>query len=221
MNIYKSFISLFSNRDKQSQERHKLVGPPGMWKMKRDFQINFLINTGLIPSHKFLDIGCGTLRGGIPIIKFLDGQCYWGIDVRKNVLDEAKGELHLAGLEEKKPALHEVSNYSELNLNQKFDRIFAFSVLIHMSDLILAECLNFVSNNLSDKGEFFANVNIGNDSEREWQGFPVITRDIKFYEEVAKNCGLLLTPIGTLASLGHNSGSVNQDNQLMLKFIKN
>ena len=220
MKSIKSFFNFFSDRDDQAQERHKLVGPPRMWRMKREFQINFLISTGLNPSHKFLDLGCGTLRGGIPIIKFLDEKGYWGLDVRQHVLDEALKELQLEGLNEKKPILLRVSNYSELEIKQKFDRIFAFSVLIHMSDVILGECLSFVSTNLSSTGEFFANVNIGEDAIREWQGFPVITHNIEFYQKIANNYGLLMTTVGTLESLGHKSGSESQDNQLMLKFVK-
>ena len=52
--------------------RHGLVGRPELWQQKRDFQIAFLREHGLLPAHVLVDLGCGTLRGGIPIIAYLD-----------------------------------------------------------------------------------------------------------------------------------------------------
>ena len=77
---------LMSKRSK----RHFLVGPTSLWKMKQDFQIKFLKENGLLPIHKFIDIGCGTLRGGIPLIQYLNIANYYGIDVRELALDEGK-----------------------------------------------------------------------------------------------------------------------------------
>ena len=70
------------------ERRHSLVGPPKLWKLKRDFQINFLKNAGLEPQHYLLDIGCGTLRGGIPLIDYLNVGNYTGIERRRKVLEE-------------------------------------------------------------------------------------------------------------------------------------
>jgi cyclopropane fatty-acyl-phospholipid synthase-like methyltransferase len=53
-------------------ERHSLVGPGKLWEMKRAFQIHFLQSVGLTSDQYLLDLGCGTLRGGIPIIKYLE-----------------------------------------------------------------------------------------------------------------------------------------------------
>ena len=72
--------------------RHDWVGP-GYHEMKRDFQITSLKSLGLQPRHVFLDLGCGTLRGGIPIIDYLETGNYWGVDVRSKVLSEARNEL--------------------------------------------------------------------------------------------------------------------------------
>ena len=71
-------------RDKKA-ERHALVGPGHLWKEKRDWQMGFLLNHGLSPSDHFLDVGCGTLRGGIPIIEYLDPGNYTGFDVEMSL----------------------------------------------------------------------------------------------------------------------------------------
>src|SRR3954447_26273250 len=72
------------------QQRHSLVGPPHVWKDKRKFQIEFLEGSGLRPDTKLVDIGCGTLRGGIPIIERLDPGNYVGVDVRPEIATEAQ-----------------------------------------------------------------------------------------------------------------------------------
>src|SRR5215475_8544809 len=84
-----------------AERRHSLVGPMRGWQKKRDFQIFFLKQMGLQPAHYLLDIGCGTLRGGIPLIDYLDPGHYFGVEVRPLVLEEAAKELGEAGLEHK------------------------------------------------------------------------------------------------------------------------
>src|SRR5262245_30090573 len=81
-----------------AERRHARVGPAHLWRMKRAFQLDFLRCTGLERGQRLLDLGCGTLRGGLPLIEFLDAGHYTGIDVRAEVLDEARGELAEAGL---------------------------------------------------------------------------------------------------------------------------
>ena len=62
----------------KKKRRHGMVGPPYLWKMKREFQIKFLTDMDLKPDHYLLDLGCGTLRGGIPIIEYLEIGHYFG-----------------------------------------------------------------------------------------------------------------------------------------------
>ena len=79
-------------RNPGGNERHDWVGP-GYHEMKREFQINFLKSHGLSPDKTLLDLGCGTLQGGIPIIDYLDVGHYFGIDVRSRVILKAHEEL--------------------------------------------------------------------------------------------------------------------------------
>jgi cyclopropane fatty-acyl-phospholipid synthase-like methyltransferase len=199
------------------EKRHELVGPPKLWKMKQDFQINFLHNRDLKKTDTLLDIGCGTLRGGIPIIDFLDSGNYCGIEVRENVLAEGKKELKEHKLEHKNPILVSFNDFKDLDLESKFDIAFAFSVLIHLEDHITAGCLKFVSKHLSKDGIFYANVNIGNQKDGNWQGFPVANRSLEFYKDLCESNGLSLKVIGTIGEFGHNSGIKAQDDQPMLE----
>src|SRR5436305_12939026 len=76
-----------------SERRHSLAGHARLWKLKRDFQIQFLLQAGLQPYQCLLEIGFGTLRGGIPIIQYLDEAHYTGTEIRRRVFEEAKKEL--------------------------------------------------------------------------------------------------------------------------------
>ncbi|MGL5080430.1 MAG: hypothetical protein ACRC8A_02975 [Microcoleaceae cyanobacterium] len=44
----------------------------GMWDEIGKLQFDFLLANNLKPSSKFLDVGCGALRGGIPFVPYLD-----------------------------------------------------------------------------------------------------------------------------------------------------
>jgi cyclopropane fatty-acyl-phospholipid synthase-like methyltransferase len=202
-------------------KRHALVGPPKLWKMKQKFQIEFLKEQGLHQSNKLLDIGCGTLRGGIPLIKFLNEGNYFGIEVREKVLAEGLQELKYYNLEYKNPHLVHFFQFKDLDFCTKFDIIFAFSVFIHFKDSIIEECFDFISKYLTTKGSVYANVNIGSKKEGSWQGFPVVWRPLDFYKNLAETNGLVLSTVGKLGSLGHNSMVESQDNQLMIEIKQN
>jgi SAM-dependent methyltransferase len=202
-------------------DRHALVGDPTLASMKRDFQITFLRNNGLLQQHRFLDLGCGTLRGGIPIIQHLVPGQYYGVDVRPTVIAEARRELHDHDLDHKQPTLVCLSEVPERFRNLCFDIVWAFSVLIHMHDADFRQTMRFVADHLCPGGRFFANVNIGNEESRSrWQGFPVVTRPLTFYERESAAVALKPAVLGSLERLGHRSGRPEQDQQIMLCFTK-
>lgn len=219
--IIKKLVKLGLIKDpRRKEKRHGLVGSAKRWKLKQAFQISFLKNHGLKTKDIFLDIGCGTLRGGIPIIRFLDIGNYYGIDIRKNAIEEAKKELKEEKLQGKIGGLDLFKKFDELDYNLKFDKILAFSVFIHMKDEILEECLSFVSKNLAKDGVLYANVNIGDRNDLSWLEFPVMFKSIDFYKKIAATCNLEVKVVDTLHNLGHVTNDELSDQQLMLKFYK-
>ena len=203
-------------KDKEA-ERHKLVGPGHLWKEKRDWQIAFLLSHGLTPSDQFLDVGCGTLRGGIPVIDYLDEGKYTGIDVREVAIDEAKKELAgYPNLEAKNPLLILSTGFDTLPELAPVDRGWSFSVLIHMEDAISSACLQFLGATLRPGGVYNATAKLGETytSRVGKEGFPVFTRPIEFYGELADHAGLTMEDIGTLRSLGHEM-NVGDDHHML------
>ena len=199
------------------KSRHGWVGDAALAGIKRDFQIAFLRAQGLQPEHTLLDLGCGTLRGGIPLIDYLQVGHYTGIDVRTEVLREAEKELWEAGLTYKTPRLLHADEVPLKLAKSEFDYVWAFSVLFHLSDSIFRETMDLIANYLKPSGVFYGNVNIGERREGGWQGFPVVTRPLSFYEQEATNYHFQLKVMGNLESLGHVTGRRDQDEQIMLQ----
>ncbi len=197
--------------------RHSMVGPMREWQKRRDFQIGFLKRMGLRPQHFLMDIGCGTLRGGIPIIELLEPGHYCGLESRAEVLAEGKKELAEAGLEKKAPQLVHSPDISAVSVGQKFDFIWAFSVLIHMKDEILDGCLGMVRRHVHDDGVFYANVNLGERADGNWQGFPVVFRSLQFYEDAARKNNLRVADLGKQGAF-IKSGVRAMDEKNILKF---
>ena len=200
----------------RAERRFELVGPPELWEMKRRFQIDFLRKFGLQPQHYLVDIGCGVLRGGVPIIDYLETGHYFGLEARAKVLGEGREELQESGLAHKEPHLMVAEHLSTVTLGRLFDYIWAFSVLIHLQDEILDEVLQFVADHLEPDGVFYANVDTADMPDGRWQEFPGVRRPLSFYQERCKQYGLRLNDIGSLAEFGHITGG-DADAQRMLQ----
>lgn len=204
----------------RSARRHAMVGPPRLWKKKRQFQIDYLLEQGLRPEHRVMDLGCGTLRGGIPIIDHVEAGNYYGIEVRSEVIAEAHREIRKSGLAHKAASLVIARNLGLLRLGVEFQYIWSFSVLIHMDDDEVAAAFDCVYANLGENGVFLANVNIGAARPgKDWQGFPIVWRSEEDYGKLADERDLTMERLGTLGRLGHRTGT-QQDEQVMLRFAR-
>ena len=200
--------------------RHGRVGAPHLWRMQRAFQIDFLQRMGLDRQHHLLDLGCGTLRGGLPLIGFLSAGNYTGIDVRAEIIEEALRELEEAGLEQRYPRIGHVDSLAGLDLRASYDYIWAFSVLMHLEDPDLEIALSFAARHLAARGTFYANVHLGDGRLGTWAGFPVVARPLDWYCTRAHEVGLDVESLGRLSAHGHVSGDRNCDSQFMLRFRK-
>jgi hypothetical protein len=78
-------------------EHRDVIG--GLWDQLGQLQFDYMIREGLKPHHKLLDIGCGSLRGGIHFIRYLDAGNYIGTDPNMSLLDAGyEIELGSSGL---------------------------------------------------------------------------------------------------------------------------
>jgi SAM-dependent methyltransferase len=187
--------------------------------VKSRFQSEFLIAHGLRADQRLLDIGCGTLRGGIPLIEYLDAGHYFGIEAREEALKEARAALAEAGLQDKSPTLIHSADPVSVSLREKIQVAWAFSVLIHMEDAIVEACLDLVARVLDDDGVFYANVILGDGPRAQWREFPVVPRPQAFYEGLAARHALDFSVMGPLKTLGYPKDSEG-GNGIMLRFAR-
>lgn len=198
-------------------EKH--MGFRGQWDEHRRFQLEFAKSAGMRPTHSLLEFGCGPLTLGLPAIDYLDANRYTGVDVRPEVLDLAWGQIGKSRLGAKNPRLVCSKSFGADELgDQRFDFIWSFSVLFHLSDDLLDACMAQIARRLAPGGAYFANIN-AQQAESTWIQFPFVKRGVSFYREAAARHGLVLTELGTLQSLGFRLDGVEKVN-ILLKFVR-
>ena len=120
-----------SDFESQAYKRY-FGGGSDKWELRGAFQCYFLEKMGIQPSSRFLDIGCGPLRGGSPIIKYLNCEMYQGVDYNADFIGVAR---HIVdrdpALKIKNPQLQLLQNFNFNQLTDRYDFALAFSVLNH------------------------------------------------------------------------------------------
>lgn len=105
------------------------------WEQRGAFQLKFLMSQGMAPGHSLADVGCGPLRAGHFLIRYLDPGKYCGVDYNANFIAVAKNTIAAdEHLRSKSPTLDVVRNFDLEPLAREFDFILLFSVLNHCSD---------------------------------------------------------------------------------------
>ena len=89
---------------------HSTLGPHPIWEKQGDAILQQLIELGLSPRDDVVDYGCGTLREGIHLIRYLQAGHYIGLDIDECVLDAGRRLVGHNLLAEKKPQLAVVNS---------------------------------------------------------------------------------------------------------------
>jgi ubiquinone/menaquinone biosynthesis C-methylase UbiE len=200
-------------RDKEQLELS--MGFRGQFDEHRRFQIELLKAQGLTPSDHLLEIGCGPLTGGIPVIDYLETGNYIGVDIRSAVLDLAYKEIGKAGLSAKNPRLIYSSSFGLSELaGRVFDCIFSFSVLYHLDDKLLSAYFGAVRKFLKPNGICIANVNTVHEGGI-WLEFPFLKRSIEQYGELAAAQGLKARCLGEIQDFGFRLAGAERHNQVL------
>ena len=135
---------------------------------------------GLLPQGaKILDLGCGSGRDSLQFMKL-------GYDVTAvdGSLELAKRAAKLLGKEVI------VSSFEELQLEDKYDGIWACASLLHLDNNALRDVLNKLYDNLNDSGIFYMSFKYGTsefiDENNRYFNMFTEERLIKFIEENTK-----------------------------------
>ena len=109
---------------------HRQYGRP--WALGK-YLFDFLVERGLRPGDRLLDIGCGALRLGLPAIAYLDRGTYFGVDAHLKSLEAAVTyELPLHGLEHKQPRLLWDDELAFAHFQTEFDWAVDFATSLHL-----------------------------------------------------------------------------------------
>jgi SAM-dependent methyltransferase len=127
----------------------------GNWDVIGPLQHEFLVAEGLRPEHTMLDVGCGTLRGGIHFIRYLDDGNYYGIDIAPEMLEGGRKELEQAGLADRRATLR-VTDTFDADFDRPLDFALALSVFTHVPLNSVVLCLTNLSEQLAVGGRFYA-----------------------------------------------------------------
>lgn len=129
----------------------------GLWEEAGAAQFDFLLSQGLKPHHYLLDIGCGSLRGGVKFVPYLDAGHYMGIDEEPLLLTlgvdkELGAELFAA----KQPQLIVSSDFAFDTLRRAPDFALAVSLFTHLPEDSIRDCLAKLRKVIQGDGVFFA-----------------------------------------------------------------
>lgn len=170
---------------------HSAIG--GHWEEIGQLQFDFVVNRGLHPHHKMLDIGCGTLRGGRHFIKYLNTGNYNGIDISQKAIEYAKQFVLKNGLSEKTPHLL-VSWDKNLKFlefsGEIFDYILAQSVFTHLKPEHIEECFDNISSIMQDNSVFYFTYR--KEDEYRQKSFKDFRYPFSFFKNLANQYGFRL-----------------------------
>lgn len=115
----------------------------GLWNEMGSLQFQFLLDQGLRPSHRLLDVACGSLRLGVRVIPYLDPGHYFGIEKEQSLLDAGiEQELGDAMAHLKKPNLLCSSNFDYDQFAASFDFAIIQSLFTHLPPAAIGLCLS-------------------------------------------------------------------------------
>jgi SAM-dependent methyltransferase len=121
-------------------------------------QVDYLIQQGLRPHHKVIDIGCGSLRGGRYFVDYLDSGNYFGVDANLSVIEAGYQHELTDEQRQKLPSTNLLANdrFDARIGGQTFDYALAQSVFTHVSLNQIRLCLYRLAQSMAPGGTFYA-----------------------------------------------------------------
>jgi SAM-dependent methyltransferase len=114
----------------------------GFWEAIGRLQFKFMIEQGLEPQHAFFDIACGSLRGGVRFIPYLEPRCYLGLDIKQELIDIGiKHELGEKLFALKKPEFVVSDSFEFNRFSKQPDFALAQSLFTHLTESDILLCL--------------------------------------------------------------------------------
>jgi hypothetical protein len=150
-----------------SQMGHRAyVGGDGVnWEKIGRLQFNFLVAQGLRPQHVLVDIACGSLRGGVLYIPYLNSGNYLGMDISADLIKAGvDSELGQTLFEIKRPELIVSDSFEFAKFSRQPDFAIAQSLFTHLVGPDICLCMKnlrrFAKNNTRFFATFFESASV-------------------------------------------------------------
>ncbi|MGH8868829.1 MAG: class I SAM-dependent methyltransferase [Actinomycetes bacterium] len=132
-------------------------GDGSLWETVGRLQLDFLVGHGLRPHHRLLDVGCGTLRGGVRVAEYLEPGHYHGIEVNPSLLDTGYQRELTPHARERLPRENlRATDRFDCDFGVPFDYAIAPSLFSHIPLNHIRLCLYRVAHVMAPGGRFFA-----------------------------------------------------------------
>jgi len=147
-------------REEMEQGAHRdFVG--GLWEEIGRLQFEFMIAHGLKRDMRLLDIGCGSFRGGVHFVRYLESGHYFGMDANGSLMVSGyEKEMIPAGLGGKLPVenLLVTEEFECGRFHTLFDAALAVSVFTHLPLNHIHLCLIRLGRCMAPGGSLFASI---------------------------------------------------------------
>ena len=127
-------------------------GPEELFDAAGREQLAALLDHGLVPASRVVDLGCGALRGGRWVIPILDAGNYFGVEPNREMLDRGLSEfVDPEMLRIKHPRFSNNDSFDLSEFDTRFTHFLLRSIWTHASKLQIRQCLDaFVSHSTPD-----------------------------------------------------------------------
>lgn len=131
----------------------------GTDKVSGELQAELLKREGCTPDSKVLELGCGHLHAGVPLMRYLKKGNYVGVDPNEWLRQHAMKKRHVRHLvEEKQARFLTVDTFDASSLGIKFDFILSHSVLSHCAHWQLEQFIRNASKVLAPTGKLLVSI---------------------------------------------------------------
>jgi len=178
-----------SNRRSFWEWSLQYVGDPNSWDARGEVIVSMMLENGLKSSDNVLDIGCGNLNTGAPLLKFLDRKHYVGIEPNGWLIEAALERF--PELDGKEFAYSDTTDFDVSHLDMTFDHVVSHSVLSHAAHWQIPQAMSNVRKVVREGAVWLASIRLDqyNSFDKNWV-YP----------------GVSTFRLQTLQSWGHHAG---------------
>lgn len=139
----------------------------GLWDELGKLQFEFMVAQGLRPHHVFLDVACGSLRGGRLFIPYLDRGNYLGLDKERGLIRAGlRKEIDPKVASEKAPEFVVSDSFEFDRFSKRPEFALAQSLFTHLAPPDIHLCLRRLRASVAAGTRFFATFFVAPDTVR-------------------------------------------------------